>query len=51
MELESQIERTEAELQTPEVMDDLEKLHEKTALLDLLHRALDAKYAEWERWA
>jgi ATP-binding cassette subfamily F protein 3 len=50
MEIESQIERTESDLKMPEVMNDTAKLHSKTELLDLLHRALATKYAEWERW-
>ncbi|MDR3225769.1 MAG: ABC-F family ATP-binding cassette domain-containing protein [Clostridiales Family XIII bacterium] len=47
-ELEGQIARTEAQIASPEAATDPARLTELTELLDVLHRALDAKLAEWE---
>jgi len=49
MELEDQIARTEAQIASPEAATNPARLTELTELLDVLHRALDAKLAEWEK--
>ncbi|MDR0596246.1 MAG: ABC-F family ATP-binding cassette domain-containing protein [Clostridiales Family XIII bacterium] len=48
-ELEGQIARTEGRIAEPEAMEDPARMAELTEHLDVLHRALDAKLAEWER--
>jgi ATP-binding cassette subfamily F protein 3 len=48
-ELESQIAATEEQIAEPSTMANPARLAELTERLDLMHRALDAKLAEWER--
>jgi ATP-binding cassette subfamily F protein 3 len=49
MELEEQIAQSEAQIALPETATNPDRLTELTELLDVLHRALNAKLAEWEK--